>query len=60
MHFNVFILLHLHHVSERLHIVQLDPWISYVFIILLAMAATRWVEVPAQRAIQNWWKKKRT
>jgi peptidoglycan/LPS O-acetylase OafA/YrhL len=57
MHFNVFILLHLNNVPERLGVARFDPWISYVFIILLAMAATRWVESPAQKAIQNWWKK---
>jgi peptidoglycan/LPS O-acetylase OafA/YrhL len=60
MHFNVFILLHLHHVPERLGMAKFDPWISYVFIILLALAVTRWVEMPAQRAIAQWWKQRRT
>jgi peptidoglycan/LPS O-acetylase OafA/YrhL len=59
MHFNVFILLHLHHVPERLGVTRFDPWISYVFIIALALAVTHWVEVPAQKAILGWWKKRR-
>jgi peptidoglycan/LPS O-acetylase OafA/YrhL len=59
MHFNVFILLQLHHVPQRLGVEKFDPWISYLFIILLAMAATRWVEQPAQRAINKFWKQKR-
>jgi len=58
MHFNVFILLHLHHVPERLGVAKFDPWISYVFIIALAMAVTRWVEVPVQKMILGWWKKR--
>jgi peptidoglycan/LPS O-acetylase OafA/YrhL len=60
MHFNVFILLHLHNIPARLGLARVDPWISYAFIILLAWAATRWVETPAQRAINNWWKQRRT
>ena len=56
LHFNVFQLLQWHHVTERLHVSRLDPWISYVFVVLLAMATRRWVEHPCQRAIQGWWK----
>ncbi len=56
LHFNVFVLLHLHHVPERLHVQWLDPWISYAFIVLLAMAVRRWVEHPCQVAIGGWWK----
>jgi hypothetical protein len=33
-----------------------DPWISYVFVVLLALAVRRWVEHPAQVAIGGWWK----
>ena len=59
LHFNVFILLHLNHVPERLHVERFDPWISYVFVVLLAMSVRRWVEHPAQIAIGNWWKQRR-
>ena len=59
LHFNVFQLLQWHHVAERLHIARLDPWISYVFVVLLAMAVRRWVEHPCQKAIQAWWKQRR-
>jgi peptidoglycan/LPS O-acetylase OafA/YrhL len=59
MHFNVFILLHTYNIPARLGLARVDPWISYAFIILLAMAATRWVEQPAQRAIAQWWKQRR-
>jgi len=59
LHFNVFILLHLNHVPERLHVERFDPWISYIFVVLLAMSVRRWVEHPAQIAIGNWWKQRR-
>ena len=59
LHFNVFLLLHSHHVPERLHVARFDPWISYVFIVLLALAARRWVEHPCQVAIGGWWKRRR-
>ncbi len=51
LHFNVFRLLHNHHVPERLHLAALDPWLSYVILVLLALAVFRFVEVPARKAI---------
>jgi peptidoglycan/LPS O-acetylase OafA/YrhL len=51
LHFNVFQLLHTHHVPERLHLAALDPWLSYVILVLLALAVFRFVEVPARKAI---------
>jgi len=60
LHFNVFILLHLNHVPERLHVERFDPWISYIFIVLLALAVYRWLEQPAQKAISQWWKQRRS
>ncbi|MEO6922836.1 MAG: acyltransferase [Bryocella sp.] len=59
LHFNVFVLLQLHHVPERLHVAYFDPWISYVFVTLLAVGVRKYVEHPCQVAIGSWWKKKR-
>jgi peptidoglycan/LPS O-acetylase OafA/YrhL len=59
LHFNVYQLIHLNHVPEKLHVERLDPWISYVFIVLLAIAVRTWVEHPCQKAIQGWWKQHR-
>jgi peptidoglycan/LPS O-acetylase OafA/YrhL len=56
LHFNLFQLLQWHHVAERLHLTAFDPWISYVFVVLVAMAVRRWVEHPCQKWIQAWWK----
>ena len=51
LHFNVFQLLHLYHVPEHLHLVALEPWLSYAILILLALAAFHFVENPARKAI---------
>jgi peptidoglycan/LPS O-acetylase OafA/YrhL len=59
LHFNVFILLHQHQIPEKLHVARFDPWISYVIVVLLALAARKWVEHPCQVAIGNWWKRRR-
>jgi peptidoglycan/LPS O-acetylase OafA/YrhL len=59
LHFNVYQLIHDHHLPERLHVAWIDPWISFVFVVLLAMAVRKWVEHPFQIAIGNWWKRKR-
>jgi len=58
LHFNVYLLLHRFNVWDKLHLVRLDPWISYVFVILLAVAVRKWVEHPAQQAIGRWWKQR--
>ena len=58
LHFNLFQLLQWHHITERLHIAFLDPWISYVAVIAFAMAVRRWVEHPCQQIIQGWWKRR--
>ena len=58
LHFNVYLLLHQYHVLDKLHLAQFDPWISYVFVILLAVAVRKWVEHPAQLAIGRWWKQR--
>ncbi len=51
LHFNVFQLLHTYHVPERMHLAALDPWLSYVILILLALAVFHYVEIPARKAI---------
>ena len=58
LHFNVYLLLHQYHVLDKLHIARFDPWISYVLVILLAVAVRTWVEHPYQQAIGRWWKRR--
>jgi peptidoglycan/LPS O-acetylase OafA/YrhL len=51
LHFNVFQLIHIYHVPERLHLLALDPWLSYAILILLSLAVFHFVEVPARKAL---------
>jgi peptidoglycan/LPS O-acetylase OafA/YrhL len=51
IHFNVFQLLHIYHVPERLHLAAFDPWLSYAILILLSLVIYRFVENPARKAI---------
>ena len=58
LHFNIFEMIHNYHLPERLHLVALDPWISYLAIIALAYATVRWIEKPARKAILGFAKKR--
>jgi peptidoglycan/LPS O-acetylase OafA/YrhL len=51
LHFNFINLIRQYHLPERLHIAAYDPWVSYAATLLLAIAATHYVEGPARRAI---------
>lgn len=59
LHFNLFVLLHLHHIPERLGVARFDPWFSYVAVVVFAMLARRFVEKPGQKLVSGWWKRKR-
>jgi peptidoglycan/LPS O-acetylase OafA/YrhL len=51
LHFNVFQLIHIYRVPDRLHLAALDPWFSYAVLILASLAVYRFVENPARKAI---------
>ena len=51
LHFNVFVLIHNHHLPQRLHLAAFDPWISYVMLLLIAYLAFRFVENPSRKLI---------
>jgi peptidoglycan/LPS O-acetylase OafA/YrhL len=54
LHFNLWIMLHNSHVLNRMGLSRFDPWISYVVLIGLALAALHLVEKPAQRQLRKW------
>ncbi len=59
LHFNMFVLIHMHKWPERLHVARFDPWISYVAVVVFAMLARRFVEKPGQKLVSGWWKRKK-
>jgi peptidoglycan/LPS O-acetylase OafA/YrhL len=54
LHFNLWNLIHSSHILNALGFARFDPWISYVLLILLAIAALYLVEKPAQRKLREW------
>jgi peptidoglycan/LPS O-acetylase OafA/YrhL len=54
LHFNMWNLIHDTHVLNRLGLSQLDPWISYVLLILMALLALYFIEKPVQRQLRKW------
>ena len=53
LHFNAFILIHLYKLPERLHVERFDPWISFAFIILMAIVVLKFYERPARNAFMS-------
>ena len=51
LHFNAFLLIHFYQLPEKLHVARYDPWISFGFIMLLALCVTRFFEQPARRFV---------
>ena len=49
LHFNAFLLIHFYKLPERLHVAQYDPWISFAFIMLLAVLVLKFFERPARK-----------
>jgi peptidoglycan/LPS O-acetylase OafA/YrhL len=54
LHFNLWNMIHDSHILDRLNLARFDPWISYVLLIALALAALHFVEKPAQRVLRGW------
>jgi peptidoglycan/LPS O-acetylase OafA/YrhL len=54
LHFNLWNLIHDSHVLNWLGLIRFDPWISYVILIALAVAALHFIEKPAQRVLRSW------
>jgi peptidoglycan/LPS O-acetylase OafA/YrhL len=54
LHFNLWTLVHKSHLLNWLGLTRFDPWLSYVLMIGLALAALHLVEKPAQRQLRKW------
>jgi peptidoglycan/LPS O-acetylase OafA/YrhL len=54
LHFNLWALVHQSGLLERTGLIRFDPWISYVFLIILALLALHCIEKPAQKVLRRW------
>lgn len=53
LHFNLWNMIHDHHVVARLGLTKYDPWLSYSILVLAAVLAMKFIEKPAQKAIKR-------
>jgi peptidoglycan/LPS O-acetylase OafA/YrhL len=51
LHFNLYQLIHTYRLPQRLHVAALDPWFSYLVLILTSLAVFHLFETPARKAI---------
>ena len=59
LHFNCWNLMHKYNVPQKLHVEALDPWFSYVVLVLIALLAYYTVENPGRRWILKRWSHRR-
>ena len=52
LHFNLWNMIHDHHIVARLGLTQFDPWLSYGLLVAAAILAMKFIERPAQRWIK--------
>ena len=55
LHFNAFLLIHFYKLPEKLHVVRYDPWVSYGFIMLMALCVTRFLSSRRGGLCWGWW-----
>jgi len=58
LHFNSWNLIHDHHLWDHLHLVKYDPWVSYILLVVIALAAYHLVENPCRKWILSRWSHK--
>lgn len=54
LHFNLWQMVHQSGILNTLNLARFDPWISYAFLIGLALLALHFIEKPAQRKLRGW------
>jgi peptidoglycan/LPS O-acetylase OafA/YrhL len=54
LHFNLWNLIHDTRVLDLFRLGRFDPWISYLVLIAMAVAALHFIEKPAQRLLRSW------
>lgn len=55
LHFNLWNVLHSSGLLQETGLISFDPWISYFLVVVIALAAQRYIERPARQWITNRW-----
>lgn len=58
LHFNLWTIIHDSGILQKTGLISLDPWISYLLLVVAAVMAMKWIERPGQRLIRNWFRRK--
>jgi peptidoglycan/LPS O-acetylase OafA/YrhL len=56
LHFNLWTLIHDSGVLQATGLIRLDPWFSYLLLVLGAVLTMKLIEKPGQKLIRSWWK----
>ncbi len=54
LHFNLWTLIHNSGLLEKTGLIRLDPWFSYLLLVLGAVMTMKWIERPGQKLIRGW------
>jgi peptidoglycan/LPS O-acetylase OafA/YrhL len=54
LHFNLWTILHDSGILQKTGLTALDPWISYLLLVVAAVMAMKWVERPGKKLILGW------
>jgi len=53
LHFNLWTLIHDSGALQKTGLIALDPWISYLLLVVAAVLAMKWIEKPGQKLIRR-------
>ncbi len=53
LHFNLWTLIHDSGILQKTGLIRLDPWFSYLLLVLAAVMTMKWIERPGQRLIRR-------
>ena len=53
LHFNLWTLIHDTGILQKTGLIALDPWLSYLLLVLGAVMTMKWIERPGQRLIRR-------
>jgi peptidoglycan/LPS O-acetylase OafA/YrhL len=54
LHFNLWTTLHDSGILQKTGLARLDPWFSYLLLVLAAVMTMKWIERPGQKLIRSW------
>ncbi len=54
LHFNLWTILHDSGILQKTGLARLDPWISYLLLVIAAVMTMKWIERPGQKLIRSW------